>query len=152
MDQINFYGVIEAFRQGRMPDNHQIDETLQYLLKSSPVDETKLSQDGRKLVQDSREIIETARIIVNEKNADELFQNFIWNTRDVSFDNVKTDPGAVAPDHPKMDEDRQTGACASMICLKKYLMQSMQCTASRSPSAHYSFPYPHQFRSSQVTF
>ncbi|KAG1792741.1 uncharacterized protein HD556DRAFT_1377609 [Suillus plorans] len=106
--KINFYGVIEAFRQGRMPDNHQIDETLQYLLKSSPVDESKLSQDGRKLVQDSREIIETARIIVNEKNADELFQNFIWNTRDVSLDSVKTDPSAVAPDHPKIDEDRQT--------------------------------------------
>ncbi|KAG2338803.1 hypothetical protein BDR05DRAFT_951623 [Suillus weaverae] len=108
-DQINFYGVIEAFRQGRMPDNHQIDETLQYLLKTSPVDENKLSPDGRKLVQDTREIIETARVIVAEKNVDELFQNFIWNTRDVSLHSVKMDPGAVAPvDGAKVDEDRQT--------------------------------------------
>lgn len=107
--KINFYGVIEAFRQGRMPDNHQIDETLQYVLKTSPVDEDKLSPDGRKLVQDAREIIETARIIVKEKNADELFQNFIWNTRDVSLDSVKMDPNAVAPvDRAKIDEDRQT--------------------------------------------
>jgi hypothetical protein len=108
--QINFYGVIEAFRQGRMPDNHQIDESLQYLLKTPPVDENQLSSDGRKLVQDSREIIETARLIVTEKNADELFQNFIWNTRDISLDHVKMDPDAVAPiDRAKFDEDRHTG-------------------------------------------
>lgn len=140
MDQINFYGVIEAFRQGRMPDNHQIDETLQYVLKTSPVDEDKLSPDGRKLVQDAREIIETARIIVKEKNADELFQNFIWNTRDVSLDSVKMDPNAVAPvDRAKIDEDRQTGACAPLPDYKPLNALS----ASRSPSAHYSFPYPH---------
>ncbi|KAG1854482.1 hypothetical protein DFJ58DRAFT_727914 [Suillus subalutaceus] len=90
--KINFYG----------------DETLQHLLKTSPVDENKLSPDGRKLVQDSREIIETARLIVTEKNADELFQNFIWNTRDISLDSVKMDPDAVAPvDRAKIDEDRQ---------------------------------------------
>ncbi|KAG0701989.1 hypothetical protein DFH29DRAFT_924101 [Suillus ampliporus] len=107
--KINFYGVIEAFRQGRMPNNHQIDETLQYLLKTSPVDEEKLSPEGRKLVQDSREIIETARVIVKEKNNDELFQNFVWHTRDVSLDSAKTDPSAAAPvDRAKIDEDRQT--------------------------------------------
>ncbi|KAG1727557.1 uncharacterized protein EDB91DRAFT_1315896 [Suillus paluster] len=107
--KINFYGVIEAFRQGRMPDNHQMDETLQYLLKTSPVDEKKLSPDGRKLIQDAREIIETARLIVKDKNHDELFQNFVWNTRDVSFDSAKTDPSAAGPvDRAKIDEDRQT--------------------------------------------
>lgn len=118
--------MIEAFRQGRMPDNHQIDETLQYVLKTSPVDENKLSPDGRKLVQDAREIIETARIIVNEKNADELFQNFIWNTRDVSLDSVKMDPNAVAPvDRTKIDEDRQTGACAPLP--NKKLLNALFC-------------------------
>ncbi|KAG2135159.1 hypothetical protein DEU56DRAFT_401150 [Suillus clintonianus] len=107
--KINFYGVIEAFRQGRMPDNHQIDETLQYLLQTSPVDEHKLSSEGRKLVQDAREIIETARVIVKQKNADELFQNFIWNTRDISLDSAKMDPGAASSvDRAKIDEDRQT--------------------------------------------
>jgi len=95
-----------------MPDNRQIDEMLQHLLKSSPVDEKKLSPDGRKLIQDSRDIIETARLIVKEKNADELFQNFVWNTRDISLDVVKTDPSEAVPvDRSKLDEDRQTGAC-----------------------------------------
>jgi hypothetical protein len=96
-----------------MPDNRQIDDTLQYLLKTSPVDEQKLSPDGRKLIQDSRDIIETARLIVKEKNADELFQNFVWNTRDVTLDSVKTDPSAAVPvDRSKLDEDRQIGMCA----------------------------------------
>ncbi|KAG2370199.1 hypothetical protein BDR07DRAFT_4372 [Suillus spraguei] len=33
VNQINFYDMIEAFCQGSLPDNHQIDETLQYLLR-----------------------------------------------------------------------------------------------------------------------
>ena len=98
-----------------MPDNRQIDETLQYLLKNSPVDEEKLSPDGRKLIQDCRDIIGTARLIVKEKNADELFQSFVWNTRDVSLDTVKMDPNAAVPvEQSKLEADRQTGVCISI--------------------------------------
>ncbi|KAG2365736.1 hypothetical protein BDR07DRAFT_1480985 [Suillus spraguei] len=93
--KINFYGMMEAFFQGSMPDNHQIDETLQYLLKTSSSDENKLSPDGRKLIQDACEIIETAHVIVGEKNADKLFQNFIWNTRDIPFDNLSREMSRV---------------------------------------------------------
>ncbi|KAG2072936.1 hypothetical protein BDR04DRAFT_1095721 [Suillus decipiens] len=106
--KINFYEVIKVFCQGRMPDNHQIDETLQYLLKTSPVDENKLSPDERKLVQDAHEIIETARLIVTEKNADEVFQDFVWNTRDISLDSVKIDPGVSPFDRAQINEKRQT--------------------------------------------
>lgn len=56
---MRFYGVIEAFRQGRLPDNQQIDETLRYLNDHSPVDLNALSPEGKKLIQDSRDIIET---------------------------------------------------------------------------------------------
>ncbi|KAH7884057.1 hypothetical protein F5I97DRAFT_2046740 [Phlebopus sp. FC_14] len=104
--KIRFYGVIEAFRQGRMPDNHQIDETLSYLHDTSPVDLDKLSPEGKKLIQDSRDIIETARLIVKSKNADELFQEFIWHTRDVSLDTAAKEPGeAAAVDRAKIAEE-----------------------------------------------
>ncbi|KAI6153000.1 hypothetical protein BKA82DRAFT_4085040 [Pisolithus tinctorius] len=83
--KLRFYGVIQAFRQGRMPDNRQIDETLKYVNEHSPVDVDQLSPDGKKLVQDSRDIIETARHY-------ELFQKFVWHTRDVSIEAAKTDP------------------------------------------------------------
>ena len=69
---MRFYGVIEAFRQGRMPDNKQIDQTLLYVRDNSPVPLNELSPQGRKLIEDSRDIIETARLMVKEKNADEL--------------------------------------------------------------------------------
>ncbi|KII90672.1 hypothetical protein PLICRDRAFT_106168 [Plicaturopsis crispa FD-325 SS-3] len=95
--KIRLYGVFEAFRQGRMPDNKQIDETLNYVLSHSPVDLDALSPAGRALIADSRDIIETARLIVREKNADELFQNFVWHTRDVDISDAKKDPSEVVP-------------------------------------------------------
>ncbi|KZP01029.1 hypothetical protein CALVIDRAFT_493481 [Calocera viscosa TUFC12733] len=78
--KLRLYGVVEAFRNGRMPTNAQIDETLTYVESHSPVDMSQLSSEGRKLIDDTRDIIETARTIVMEKNADELFQNFVWHT------------------------------------------------------------------------
>jgi hypothetical protein len=61
---MRLYGVLQALRQNRYPDNVQIDETLSYVLdkKHSPVDESKLSREGRVLIQDVRDIIETVRI------------------------------------------------------------------------------------------
>ena len=67
--QLRFYGVIEAFRQGRYPSNKQIDRTLKHLLDSSPVDQSKLSPEGRKLIQDSRDVIETARLMLASRSS-----------------------------------------------------------------------------------
>ncbi|EPQ27081.1 uncharacterized protein PFL1_05365 [Pseudozyma flocculosa PF-1] len=75
------FGVVQAFREGRYPDNKQIDDTLKYTLAHSPIDETKLSSDGRTLVKDVRELIESARQMVMEKNSNEEFQNFLYATR-----------------------------------------------------------------------
>ena len=93
-----------------MPNNKQIDDTLKYVIDNSPVDTSKLSPDGQRLVQDTRDIIETARVIVAEKNADELFQNFVWHTRDVGWDNAKKDPNDVLPvDKQKARDDAKLG-------------------------------------------
>jgi hypothetical protein len=93
-----------------MPSNAQIDETLQYVLANSPVNVDALSPAGRKMIQDTRDIIETARVIVAEKNADELFQNFVWHTRDVELDSVKRDPNDVLPvDREQARSESQQG-------------------------------------------
>lgn len=106
--KIRFYGVIQAFRDGRLPDNTQIDDTLNYVLNHSPVDQDQLSPEGRKLIQDVKDIIETARVIVKEKNGDELFQNFIWHTRDVDADKLKRDPKDVVPENqPDAASDKE---------------------------------------------
>ena len=106
--KLRFYGVVKAFSESRMPSNEQIDRILSYVHQHSPVDTSALSPDGQRLVQDSRDIIETARLIVQQKNADELFQNFVWHTRDVDVSQAKKDPKDVVPvgkDKAKDDGD-----------------------------------------------
>jgi hypothetical protein len=60
----------------------------------------QLSPKGKKLIEDTREIISTARAIVQEKNADELFQKFIWHTRAVDVDSIKHGSGELADKLP----------------------------------------------------
>lgn len=83
------YGVVEAFRNGRLPTNGQIDKTLRYILDHSPVDVHKLSPEGKNFIQNTKDIIETARLMVHQKNADQLLQNFIWHTRTVDSQKLK---------------------------------------------------------------
>ncbi|KAN0107712.1 Protein of unknown function (DUF4449) domain containing protein [Russula decolorans] len=109
--KLRFYGVIQAFRQGRYPSNDQIDSSLRYVLERSPVDQDQLSPEGRKLIQDCRDIIETARIIVQKKNSDELFQNFLWNTNSMDLSNGRKDPNEVLPvEKSKVQDDRRQAA------------------------------------------
>ncbi|KAF8263795.1 hypothetical protein EI94DRAFT_1772841 [Lactarius quietus] len=109
--KLHFYGAIEAFRQGRYPSNQQIDAAFKYVLDHSLVDKDKLSSDGQKLVQDTRDIIETARLMVQEKNADEIFQNFMWNTNYEDFSSAKKDPSEVLPaDKSKVKDDAREAA------------------------------------------
>ncbi|KAG5639678.1 hypothetical protein H0H81_005861 [Sphagnurus paluster] len=108
--KLRLYGVIEAFRRGRLPSNEQIDHTLQYVLDHSPVDVDRLSSEGKKLVQDTHDIIETARMMVQEKNADELFQQFVWNTREIDTESMRNGvPGkdGIPVEQEKIDADSQ---------------------------------------------
>jgi hypothetical protein len=85
---------------------------LRYVLERSPVDQDQLSPEGRKLIQDCRDIIETARIIVQKKNSDELFQNFLWNTNSMDLSNGRKDPNEVLPvEKSKVQDDRRQGMC-----------------------------------------
>ncbi|TRM64226.1 hypothetical protein BD626DRAFT_429803 [Schizophyllum amplum] len=81
--KVRLFGVIAAFRDGRMPSNGQIDRALKYAIDNTPFSVDRLSPEGKRLVKDSSQILETARVIVKEKNADQVFQEFVWNTRDV---------------------------------------------------------------------
>ena len=62
---MRLFGIIQASRENRYPDNQQIDETLAYVRDNSPVDTSQLSPDGQKLVQDVRDIVETVRRLRN---------------------------------------------------------------------------------------
>lgn len=111
--KMKLYGVIQAFRRGRLPQNSQIDQALRYLEGHSPVNLNKLSPEGRKLVDDCRGIIETMRLQVNDKNKDEVLQQFIHHTSNEGFQEraaakgreAVTDGGAL----PSKDAVQQDG-------------------------------------------
>lgn len=105
--KMKLWGVIEAFKDGRMPDNKQIDAALEYAQTHAPVDINKLSPEGKTLVDDTRDILETLRAMVAEKNSDELFQNAMFSS--VSADVTHAKQSGVAPvskENAKADADQ----------------------------------------------
>ncbi|KAJ6577803.1 hypothetical protein B0H19DRAFT_569045 [Mycena capillaripes] len=86
--KIRLYTAIAALRNSRLPTNSQVADTIQYIKTNPPVDETKLSTEGRKLVGDIREILSTFSTLVQEKNKDEILQRFAWETRGVDVTGV----------------------------------------------------------------
>ncbi|GAA5918486.1 hypothetical protein JCM6882_008315 [Rhodosporidiobolus microsporus] len=114
--KIKLLGTLQAFREGKLPDNRQCIETLNYVIDHSPIDESKLSKDGKTLVEDTREIIRVLKQIVEEKNDDEAIQNFIYHTKQVqtpSMNDVKdvstgTDKGQMQDDANRATEHLRT--------------------------------------------
>merc|ERR1712093_923967 len=41
--KMRLYGIISGFREGKLPSNKQIDETLDYFVNTAPFDTSKLS-------------------------------------------------------------------------------------------------------------
>ncbi|KAM0790055.1 hypothetical protein ACM66B_005383 [Microbotryomycetes sp. NB124-2] len=103
--KLRFYGVLQALRAGKYPTNEQISETLDYTINHSPVETSKLSSEGQALVEDFRDIIRTAKQIVEQKNADELVQNFLFHTRQVDYSkgNLKDITPGVTQDERERD-------------------------------------------------
>ncbi|EJT98618.1 hypothetical protein DACRYDRAFT_96400 [Dacryopinax primogenitus] len=122
--KMRFYGIIEAFRNGKMPDNQQIDETLRYVESQSPIDESQLSGEGRRLIADTRDIIETARLIVKEKNADELFQNFVFHTAYVDPGRSKIEGDVLPVDTQTVKADGQQALVHLRTLLTLFLTNS----------------------------
>ncbi|KZP21786.1 hypothetical protein FIBSPDRAFT_953335 [Athelia psychrophila] len=75
--------------------------------------------NGKNLIQDARDIVETARVMVHEKNADELFQNLVWHTRDVDVDAAKKGPNQVL--HVYKDKAKDDGQLAVQHLLRRLL-------------------------------
>lgn len=111
--KMRFYGIIQAFRSGKYPSNTQIDDSLNYATNHSPIDDKKLSADGKQLIQDFRNIIETFRVMIKKNNADELMQNFLFHTKHVDADahiEKLKEASGVAPSKDEAKNDGQAAA------------------------------------------
>ncbi|KAK4169433.1 hypothetical protein QBC43DRAFT_62112 [Cladorrhinum sp. PSN259] len=98
--KLQFYGIINAFQQGKVPSNDQIDVALSSFLESKALrsPSQKLSAEGQGLVADFREVVKQAKHLLLSKNEGNLLQDFIWQTQ-------QFDPKAVNVPGAPVDKD-----------------------------------------------
>ena len=91
-NKLQLYGIYSAFANGKVPSNQQIDVALNSFLASRALSSPskRLSEEGRVLVSDLRDVIEQAKLLVLTKNQGNLFQDFVWQTQQVSGGNAST--------------------------------------------------------------
>lgn len=93
--KLQIYGIISAFKTGKVPSNDQIDVALNSFLESKALSgpSEKLSPEGQALVADAREVVRQAKHLLLSKNDGNLLQDFIWQTQQFDPKAVPT-PGA----------------------------------------------------------
>jgi hypothetical protein len=93
--KLQIYGIISAFKTGKVPSNDQIDVALNSFLESKALSSPsqKLSPEGQTLVADAKEVIKQAKYLLLSKNDGNLLQDFIWQTQQFDPKAVST-PGA----------------------------------------------------------
>lgn len=81
--KLQFYGIISAFQNGKVPSNDQIDVALNSFLASRALasPSQKLSSEGRDLVADVQDVVKQAKHLLLSKNEGNLLQDFIWQTQ-----------------------------------------------------------------------
>ncbi|BFZ59546.1 hypothetical protein YB2330_000557 [Saitoella coloradoensis] len=86
--KLRLYGVMNAFTNGKVPTNKQIDVAMNSFINSDMMRNPSkdLSSEGRHLVQDLRDVAEQAKMLLLTKNYDENLQKFLWHTRVASPD------------------------------------------------------------------
>ncbi|KAK0390953.1 hypothetical protein NLU13_0456 [Sarocladium strictum] len=105
--KLQLYGIFNAFQNGKVPSNDQIDVALNSFLASKALSNpsSKLSDDGKKLVADVREVVEQAKQLLLSKNEGNLLQDFIWQTTQFDPKAVSTPNAPISKDSAKRDGD-----------------------------------------------
>jgi hypothetical protein len=85
-NKLQLFGIFQAFSNGKVPSNKQIDIALNSALASKPLSSPskKLSSEGQKLVGDLKTVIEQAKILLLTKNDGNLLQDFIWQAEQIT--------------------------------------------------------------------
>ena len=74
--KLQLYGIFQAFSNGKVPSNKQIDIALNSALASKGLSSpsNKLSSEGRELVSDLKKVIREAQHLLLSKNDGNLLQ------------------------------------------------------------------------------
>lgn len=106
--KLQIYGIINAFQNGKVPSNEQIDVALNSFLASRALSKPsdKLSAEGRALVNDFRNVVEQAKALLLSKNEGNLLQDFIYQTTQFNPSSVNTPNAPVNKDTAKQHGDK----------------------------------------------
>jgi len=91
--------MLMALRNGYMPSTAQIGAWSRYLLRGSSILDSrnrKLSASGRSFVRDLRAWVEAVTDLIEEKNADDIIQDFIFLTSHAQLDTQISDVGGAS--------------------------------------------------------
>ncbi|KAA8910505.1 hypothetical protein FN846DRAFT_888338 [Sphaerosporella brunnea] len=108
--KLRLYGIYNAFANGKLPSNNQIDVALTSFINHNklrnPNDE--LSEEGRVILDDFRRVVEEAKRLILVKNHDQTLQEFIWNAQQLGQKGVSVGaPNApVDPESANKDVDK----------------------------------------------
>ncbi|KAK9451893.1 uncharacterized protein V1518DRAFT_403235 [Limtongia smithiae] len=96
------YGMIEAFKLGKMPTNGQLDIALGKLLKSdimntSAAANKQLSADSQAVLRNVVRLIECSRSLLVSKNKGNLLQEFLWHSSLAAEENNGLHNGRMVP-------------------------------------------------------
>ncbi|KAK6384602.1 hypothetical protein LTS17_002165 [Exophiala oligosperma] len=88
--KLQLYGIFEAFSNGKVPSNKQIDVALNSALESKALSSpsARLSEEGRALVADLKEVIRQAKHLLLSKNQGDLIQEFVWDSQHLDGGNA----------------------------------------------------------------
>ncbi|KAF3930580.1 hypothetical protein ABW19_dt0204060 [Dactylella cylindrospora] len=101
-NKLRLFGIYNAFANGKVPSNKQIDIALNSVLESKALStpSDRLSDEGKGLVGDLKEVINEAKLLLLTKNYDQAIQEFIWHAQEAA----KTTSSPSAPDAPVSKE------------------------------------------------
>ncbi|KAI0544317.1 hypothetical protein F4679DRAFT_565450 [Xylaria curta] len=106
--KLQVYGIINAFQQGKVPSNEQIDVALNSFISSRALSNPskRLSAEGRELVADFVDVVKQAQKLLLSKNEGNLLQDFIWQTQQFDPSSVSTPGAPLTKDEAKQHGDK----------------------------------------------
>ncbi|ORY68549.1 uncharacterized protein BCR38DRAFT_363053 [Pseudomassariella vexata] len=106
--KLQVYGIINAFQNGKVPSNDQIDVALNSFLASKAISSPspKLSAEGQSLIVDFKNVVKQAQILLLSKNEGNLLQDFIWQTSQFDAKSVNTPDVPLAKETVKQHGDK----------------------------------------------
>ncbi|KAL1797709.1 hypothetical protein ACET3X_004315 [Alternaria dauci] len=115
-NKLQIYGIVEAFSNGKVPSNQQIDVALNSALAHRALNSPskKLSSEGQRLVSDLKDVVEQAKILLLTKNEGNLLQDFIWQAEHLGGNSANLPNAPVDKDTAKQHGNEALGGLRTL--------------------------------------